>query len=169
MVNSFPGKIITLERLVVPEKCIIQVLESCHDSCEAGHLGTSRTLERISRQFWWHGWTQDAILYVKSCELCMRRNNKNRHHGLLQPQILNMPEEEIYPMSSLVIDQIEMPSLKSFDYSRILIAMDVTTRYLFLRPVKSLNTQEVRFFIDEIQKVWKDQENCHRRSFIFLE
>lgn len=146
---------VTLHRFVVPETHILTVLELCHDVPTAGHLGLTKTLARVQEQFWWFNQIHDVHEYVKSCPLCQKRNHKNRKEGLLHPQILEMPEHEIYPMHTLVMDQIEMPSIKTFQYSKIILAMDVTTRFLFTRPVKTLNSYEVCLLLDEISKFGK--------------
>ena len=145
-------RVVTLDRFVVPERLILKVLYLCHDSAISGHFGILKTQEKVANQFWWYGVADDVLNYVRSCELCQRRNHKNRKEGLLQAQIFNIPEEEIQPMSIIVMDQIEIPSLKSNNYSRIIIAVDVTTRYLFLKPVKSLNSREVIDLLERIQE-----------------
>ena len=148
--NTCGTSVVTLDRFVVPECLIIKVLELCHDSPMAGHLGVKRTQDRVSKQFWWHGVNDDTVEYCRSCEKCMRRNPKHRKEGLLQAQIFEIPEEQIVPMHWIVMDQIEMPSLTTYGYSRIILAIDMTTRFLFLKPVKSLNSNEVTFLLNEI-------------------
>ena len=111
-----------------------------------------KTQEKVTNQFWWYGVADDVMsITSEAVSLCQRRNHKNRKEGLLQAQIFNIPEEEIQPMSTIVMDQIEIPSLKSNGYSRIIIAVDVTTRYLFLKPVKSLNSREVIELLERIE------------------
>jgi hypothetical protein len=40
--------------LYIPnDPCRLQVLQSCHDFPDVGHFGFNKTMELISRDFWW--------------------------------------------------------------------------------------------------------------------
>ena len=58
--------------LVVPRAMIQQILNDAHD---VGHLGEEKTLNRVRRQFWWPGYTNDTVEYVKACQECSQRRN----------------------------------------------------------------------------------------------
>ena len=73
--------------LYVPEgPCRTRVLKECHDDPLAGHFGVAKTLELISRGYWWPQPWKFVKEYIKTCEVCAR--SKAAHHrpyGLLQP------------------------------------------------------------------------------------
>ena len=63
-----------------------QILTECHDSLCGGHLGITKTLQRVTRRFWWPHMSRTIQAYVRACPSCQR--NKPSHQlpgGLLQP------------------------------------------------------------------------------------
>ena len=73
----------------------------------------------------------DIQLYVKSCELCQKRNPKTKKDALQQSQVLEIPSEVVEPFNWLVMDQIELPSIRSSGYQYLLLIMDVTSKWMF--------------------------------------
>ena len=75
-------------RLYIPEKqdLKLHILEQDHDSKVAGHWGHAKTLEILTRNWYWPNMDQTVRNYVNICDECQR--NKSRRHkrfGLLQP------------------------------------------------------------------------------------
>lgn len=95
------------------------ILELYHDSLLAGHPGQARTLELVSRGYYWSGLKAYVNRYVEACDACQR--TKNRHsqtHGLLKP--LPVPNG---PWQSITYDFItDLPVSKGFD--AILVVID---------------------------------------------
>ncbi|CAC5404356.1 unnamed protein product [Mytilus coruscus] len=58
---------------VIPMSERKQVLEYCHDTEYAGHLGTHKTREKICQSYYWPGIQSDVRAYVASCAKCNRR------------------------------------------------------------------------------------------------
>ena len=68
------------------------ILNECHDSRYAGHLGMKKTEELVQRDFFWPTLHQDVTSYVQTCEECQRNKASNqRSAGLLQP--LEVPNQ----------------------------------------------------------------------------
>jgi len=59
-------------KLCVPPNLVSKVLEEAHDRATAGHLGRKKTIRRVAASYFWPGWRQDVIRYVKSCETCQK-------------------------------------------------------------------------------------------------
>eukprot|EP00833_Pecoramyces_ruminatium_P005437 jgi/Orpsp1_1/1179469/evm.model.c7180000069456.1 len=86
--------------IYIPEKLRLEILMKYHESPNAGHLGIKRTLELITRNFWWPKIQDDVKSFVSSCENCARNKiNRHRRYGLLKP--LETPER---PWKSIEID-----------------------------------------------------------------
>ena len=64
--------------LVVPESLRQKVLYYCHDTKDSGHLGQSKTLDRLKETFYWYGMTRDSDIYVKQCSVCNKNKKRNR-------------------------------------------------------------------------------------------
>ena len=82
------GLIYYMNRLFIPlnEDLLTEIAKGCHDSKVAGHFGQEKTIELVTRNFYWEklaDWIND---YVRSCDEC-QHNKSPRHtkYGLLQP------------------------------------------------------------------------------------
>ena len=72
--------------MYVPDgPCRIRIVKECHDDALAGHFGVAKTLELISRSYWWPQPSKLVKQFVKTCYTCACA--KAVHHlpyGLLQ-------------------------------------------------------------------------------------
>ena len=50
----------------------LEILWSCHDSRAAGHLGQEKTLELISRDYYWPQMQRFINEYIRTCDTCAR-------------------------------------------------------------------------------------------------
>ena len=57
-------------RTCLPKAYRLRVLQTFHDEVKAGHMGETRTYERISKRFFWIGFQKDKIRYVAECPHC---------------------------------------------------------------------------------------------------
>ncbi|CAG2255307.1 unnamed protein product [Mytilus edulis] len=58
---------------VIPMSERKQVLQCCHETKCAGHLGIHKTIEKIRQSFYWPGLQSDVRTYVAGCNQCTRR------------------------------------------------------------------------------------------------
>ena len=82
------GLVLYRDRIFVPPNKEIKekILTKYHDSIVAGHPGRTKTLELVSRNYYWINMTKDVNQYVDSCLIC--QSNKPSWQplpGLLQP------------------------------------------------------------------------------------
>ena len=83
-------------RLCIPKVLIEQVLLACHDDITAGHLGISRTLDKIHKRFFWPKMTQCVINYIRSCIDCQtKKRPKELPAGYLTSIRSQRPFEKI--------------------------------------------------------------------------
>lgn len=47
-------------------------MKLAHDGIMSGHLGASKTKDRISQHFYWQNMFADIDRYCKSCDICQR-------------------------------------------------------------------------------------------------
>ena len=81
------GLLLKGTRLYVPE-CDLRhkLLSEAHDAPLSGHLGRDKTLERLSRNFYWPRMHQQVHDYVRTCDSCQAIKPSSRAKmGLLQP------------------------------------------------------------------------------------
>ena len=138
------------ERLYIPQgPTRLRVLQSRHDFPAAGHFGFNKTLELISRDFWWPQMWKDVKEFVLSCDICSRsKTPRHRPYGLLQP--LSVPRR---PWSSVSMDFItDLPPSNSFD--SIFVVVDRLTKMAHFVPCKKTSSSEdtARLFLDNVYR-----------------
>jgi hypothetical protein len=82
------GLIYKHNKLYVPNDQSIKtkLLQEAHDSPIAGHVGTAKTTELLSRTYYWPTMNADIRSYVLSCPACQANKPSNASPmGLLQP------------------------------------------------------------------------------------
>ena len=66
------------EKIYVPkdEELRVEIIRLHHDVPAAGHGGRWKTVELVTRNYWWLGVTRDVGKYVEGCDLCQRMKNR---------------------------------------------------------------------------------------------
>ena len=82
-----------LLRIFVPEDANLRrkIIAFHHDGPEAGHTGARKTLEKVSRAFWWLGMGDAVAEYVKSCVVC-QRTKRSTQRPVGNPSPFSPPE-----------------------------------------------------------------------------
>ncbi|KAF8760023.1 hypothetical protein RHS01_01856 [Rhizoctonia solani] len=137
-------------RIVVPDVGTLQtdLLQIFHDSPSAGHPGRQRTLELISRNYYWPGIRADTYWHVDSCETCQRIRKPK--YASIPPQPLELP---VRPWQHISYDMIvDLP--KDGAYDSILVIVDSFTKYVILVECsKKLKAPELAELF--LRHVWK--------------
>jgi len=58
------------------EELRAEVIQLHHDVPAAGHGGRWKTVELVTRNYWWPGVTRDVGKYVEGCDSCQRMKNR---------------------------------------------------------------------------------------------
>ncbi|KAF8750946.1 hypothetical protein RHS01_09004 [Rhizoctonia solani] len=112
-------------KLVVPD---LEILKECllrefHDSPLAGHPGQQRTLELLSRNYWWPGMKSSAKEWVECCPTCQA--NHCAHAPVIALKPLEVPP---FPFHTISYDFITgFP--KSSRHNAILVAIDSFSKF----------------------------------------
>ena len=115
----------------------VKILQTHHDARTAGHLGQAKTLELVSRDYYWPRMRQFVNQYIRSCDTCARNKAPQyQPYGLLRP--LPIPPA---PWSSVSMDYIvELPA--SDRYDAIYVCMDQFTKMAHFCATNSNITAE---------------------------
>ena len=124
--------------IYVPKSLQTKALELHHDSVSAGHFGVSKTIELLSRNFWWPNLYHDVKNFIRSCDVCCRAKvPRHKPYGLLSP--LSTP---IRAWSDISMDFIvELP--KSKDMTTIMVVVDRLTKMAHFIPLRCLPTASI--------------------------
>jgi hypothetical protein len=70
-------------KLYIPPDVALQwdIVNSCHNMPTAGHPGQSRTLELVSRHYWWPCVRNFVTEYISGCDIC-QRNKAGVHQNI---------------------------------------------------------------------------------------
>lgn len=115
----------------------LSALTEHHDHITAGHFGVRKTLERLSRDYYFPKMASFVEDYVNSCDLCQR--NKHSTHKLYG--LLNQLSVPIRPWSSISMDFIvKLPpsklsgSIDTTKYDSIWVVVDRLTKMAHFIP-----------------------------------
>jgi hypothetical protein len=126
-----------------------KILELFHDSPAAGHPGRAKTLELVSRNYWWPQIAKYVNDFVDGCEKC--KSTKVfpvKAHGPLKPN--KIPEG---PWQTITCDLIvDLPLSEGFD--SIFVVVDRYTKQTHLIPTtKDVDAEGIaKIFLNH---VWK--------------
>jgi len=146
------------DRLFIPDNENLQTLiaKSCHDSKIAGHFGQEKTLEIITRDFYWKkitDWVNDC---VRSCTTC-QQVKAPRHARFGLPSPLQVPYAAWASTSVDFIMQLPNPA----GYTYIMVVVDQFTKMAhFIGLQEKATAKEVaEAFLKEVWKLhWLPSE-----------
>ena len=117
-----------------PNELAKGLMETFHDSKTAGHPGTERTYQQVSRDHWWPELRKFIRAYVKGCGVCQQ--NKAITHPNKPPLHPIDPPQNPDPFKVISVDLIvKLP--KSQGYDAILTITDQgSTKAVVLIPCK---------------------------------
>jgi len=135
-------------RIYVPKGMKKKVMKSEYDSKIAGHLGRDRTMELISRNFYWPKMEDNIRQYCNECDNC-ERTKAPRHakHGLLHP--LELPSKLWTHISTDFITDLPEAS----GYTKILVVVDRFTEMAHFIPLSKKDSPTVAKAY--LENVWK--------------
>ena len=137
-------------KLVVPKNLKKEILELCHSSRYAGHMGVNKTTFRIKQRFHWYSMSADVRRHVGACEACevhKRAGKKGK-----------------YPLSRYVVgfplDRVGMDLLGPFPTAAsgnkyVLVIGDYFTRWMEAYALPDMSAEGVarRFVLDFIARL----------------
>ena len=80
-------------QICLPESIVSQALCALHNDPSSGHLGISKTLEKVRRRFYWHEMREDVKMHVRRCVPCAKsqrpfqaaKGTTHKHEGRAPP------------------------------------------------------------------------------------
>ncbi|KAJ9525336.1 hypothetical protein QJQ45_003286 [Haematococcus lacustris] len=127
------------------------ILHEMHDAAYAGHVGMTKTLERVTRVFWWNTVRADVRDYVGTCDACQRDKSSNsKPGGLLRP--LTIPG---YRWEHVSMDLVTKLPAGTHGYDAICVIVDRLSKMVHFVPCKeSMNAMTfARLFVNNVFKL----------------
>jgi hypothetical protein len=124
-----------------------KVVQQFHDNI-IGHPGQWKTLELITREYYWPGMMEFIKAYIKGCTTCQTTKIRPPVKVPLKPT--EIPEG---PWETIIMDFItDLPTLKGYD--SILTVVDCHSKAIILSPCnKSITAEQTSQLL--VDNVWK--------------
>lgn len=140
----------TTRQLYIPDSPALRqrVMREHHDSVIYGHLGITKTVQAISRSFYWPTLAKDVRAYVASCPTCQRSKSSNQKpKGLLQP--LPIPDER---WDQVTMDLITQLPLTPLGRDAVFTVVDRLSKRTYFLPTTTTvtATQLAQLFFDYV-------------------
>jgi len=124
-------------KVVVPPSFQEQVVEMIHSSPLSGHPGTRKTIELVSRDFFWPKLRKTVRKYISTCDSCIRVKASQKHPlGLLQP--LPVPDQKWWVVTMDFITSLP----ESQGFNSILVFTDKLSKMVHFVPTKDSCTAQ---------------------------
>ena len=139
MYREFKGDKI-YSQLIVPSKFRNTVMKLAHESIMAGHLATSRTINRIVTEFYWPGMQSDIKRFCRSCDTCQKTEPRGK---VRKVPMDSMPiiDEPFKRVAVDLIGPLHPPTEKGNRF--ILTLVDYATRYPEAIALPGIDTERV--------------------------
>ena len=128
-----------ITQIVVPKELRQRILRIAHDGIMSGHLGVSKTRDRIGLHFYWPGMFLDIDRYCKSCDICQRTIPKGK---VGKVPLGSMPLIGI-PFSRVALDLVGPLPVTTQGFRYILTIVDYASRYPEAVALKNKETETV--------------------------
>lgn len=130
----------TIYQVVVPTEYRAHVLSLAHDHVMSGHLGVTKTYNRLLRHFFWPRVKKDVTVYCRTCPTCQVMGKPNQ---VIPPAPLVPIPVLGEPFEHVVVDCVgPLPKTKT-GHQFLLTIMCVATRYPEAVPLRKITSKAV--------------------------
>ena len=136
--------------LYLPEHMRERILTECHSSPMAGHFGIDKTVEQLSRRFWWPHLRATVAAFIRRCHRCqISKPTNQKAAGLLQP--LPVPD---YPWQQMTMDLVTALPQGPTGNNAAMVFVDRLSKMTHIVPIhKSISAQDLaKVFFDAVVK-----------------
>ena len=110
-----------------------EIIAQCHDHPMAGHFGAKRTIDLVSRTYYWGHFENDVRDYVGSCAVCQRsKAPRHKPYGTLNS--LPVPEAPFEELTMDFITGLPPVKLRSEVVDAILVVVDRYSKMAWYIP-----------------------------------
>jgi hypothetical protein len=172
--NQENGLILHRGKIYVPKDKQLRndIIQQYHDLLAAGHPGRHKTLELVTRNYWWPGITKSVNKYISSCITCLK--NKKSQSFPTGP-LLPLPVPSC-PWEHITADMIiKLPPSNGYD--SILVIVNQFSKMSHLIPTnKSITSVGIaKLYLDNIfqlhglSKEWTTDQGLQFASQVMKE
>jgi Integrase zinc binding domain len=133
------NRLVYQDRIYVPESPLLKlrIIQEAHDTPVAGHPGRAKTLELITRKYYWASARKDVDRFCRNCHICSRtKASRHAPYGILRP--LPVPDRAWEDLSMDFV--VGLPWSNGFD--AMLVVVDRLTKETRLVSCRETCTAE---------------------------
>lgn len=132
-------------RLVVPADKRNEILKKCHDDPLSAHGGRHKTIDRVSRDFYWPKMYEAITRYVRSCGVCSAMKTTN----VIQTAPMGTLANTSRPWQALYVDFIgPFPRSKS-GFVYIFVVVDSFSKFVHIHPMRTATAKGIISFLEK--------------------
>ena len=140
------------EKVYVPkdDKLRAEIIRLYYNIPVEEHRGQQKTIELVTRNFWWPGVTKEVKQYVEECNSCQRnKNHIEQPADKLMPN--SIPKRSWIHISADFITKLPLVQ----GYNAILVVVDRLTKMVYFIPTTKETSAEdlARLFRNNMQKL----------------
>ena len=135
--------------IVEPKALETEILKGTHDSPFTGHLGVTRTLDRIRKRFFWPNMRETVENYIRQCDICAKRKAPapTANNGTAPLQSLQVSE----PFTFWALDYMGPLPETHRGNKHILVLMDHFTKWCEAFPTPDQKASTVaKILVDRV-------------------
>ena len=119
-------------QICLPESIVSQALCALHNDPSSGHLGVSKTLEKVRSRFYWHGMREDVEMHVRRCVPFAKVNDPSK---LPKAPLINTKAGQ--PLQKVAIDIVGPTPRSTSGHEWFLVVSDHFTKFAQAFPVRN--------------------------------
>ena len=125
-------------QLILPQELVPTVLEALHSCPTAGHLGVTKTLQKVRSRFYWPAQRRDVEDWCRACDNCASRKMlpKSRH----APLQLHQPG---VPLQRVAMDILGPLPETERSNRYVLVIADYFTKWTEAFPMSNMEAHTV--------------------------
>lgn len=137
VLDSSTGK--HVDKILVPYEYRLELLKQNHQTPPNAHFGIKKTIEKLSRLYYWPGLSKDVQDYILHCQECQRFKPSNT----LRQGYMKEREQPMIPWQIVSLDLIGPLPRSRKNNKFILVVVELCTKWVCAIPLKSATTKAV--------------------------
>ena len=126
-------------------------LNTAHDGVGCGHFGRDKTLEKLSRRFYWNGMAEDASQWCATCNVCqVSKHRRHRPDGVFTPLPVPMKRWQV-----VTVDFVTGLPETSSGYNAIATWTDKLSKMVHLVPYRFDDSSAINIARMYLDHIWR--------------